>query len=69
MSRQDAIEAIINNGYTILDDTYEDNKEKLSDFKREVFENFQKKYLDQDKQTHKQLKTEVEMLIINGGTA
>ena len=51
----------------ILDDTYEEHKDKLSEFKQTVFEEFQKKYLDDDKQTHKKLRTNVDTLILNRG--
>ena len=68
MNRSDAIDRMITNGYNILDDTYEEHKDKLSEFKQTVFEDFQKKYLDDDKQTHKKLRTNVDTLILNGGS-
>ena len=69
MNRSDAIDRMITNGYNILDDTYEEHKDKLSEFKQTVFEDFQKKYLDDDKQTHKKLRTNVDTLILNEGSS
>ena len=68
MNRNDAIERMITNGYNILDDTYEEHKDKFSEFKQAVFEDFQKKYLDDDKETHKKLRTNIDTLILNEGS-
>lgn len=67
MNRSDAIDRMITNGYNILDDAYGEHKDKFSEFKQTVFEDFQKKYLDDDKQTHKKLRTSVDTLILNEG--
>ena len=69
MNRSDAIDRMITNGYNILDDAYGEHKDKFSEFKQTVFEDFQKKYLDDDKQTHKKLRTSVDTLILNEGSS
>jgi len=40
MGRKDAIEKMVNNGYHMLDDKYETNKEKFDPRKQKNFEGF-----------------------------
>jgi hypothetical protein len=64
--RKDAIETMVTNGYNILDDKYTENKESISDKKQERFEEFQEKFENEDKELHRQLKQDVELLVLNG---
>jgi hypothetical protein len=64
--RKDAIETMVANGYNILDDKYTENKESVSDKKQERFEEFQGKFENEDKELHRQLKQEVELIVLNG---
>jgi hypothetical protein len=65
VDKKDAIENMMNNGYNLLDEKYDENKEELSAFKQQCFEVFQEKYVNDDKKVKKQIKTEVELMVIN----
>ena len=45
---------------------YQDNKETISEFKQERFEDFQEKYADQDKDLMKTIKDDVDIALLNG---
>lgn len=66
VDRNDAINKMISHGYDILDDSYRDNREKIPARKRERFEDFQDKYISEDKSTMKNVKSDVELLVLNG---
>ena len=66
VDRKDAIETMVVNGYNILDEKYTDNKDNLPLRKQHNFEGFQNKFESDDKELMKQLKTEVDMMILNG---
>ena len=53
---------MIDNGYNMLDDKFQ---EKLTENKQKHFKNFQTKYEDGDKDTIKDIKNKVELLVIN----
>ena len=65
VDKKDAIETMVFNGYNLLDEKYPDNKQELSSKKREHFENFKDKFQDEDKELLKQVKTDVELLVLN----
>jgi hypothetical protein len=67
VDRKDAIETMILNGYNMLDEKYAENKEKISTSKQQNFEGFQTKFESEDKDMMKQIKTEVDMMVLNGG--
>ena len=67
VDRKDAIESMVINGYNMLDEKYAENKEKFSASKQQNFEGFQSKFEAEDKVLMKQIKTEVDMMVINGG--
>jgi hypothetical protein len=52
-------------GYNLLDETFQENGHELADNKQNHFRNFQAKYEDGDKDTLKNIKDKVEMLVIN----
>lgn len=66
VDRKDAIETMVDNGYNILDDKYQENKDEFDRRKQQHFEGFQDKYTDQDKELMKKLKTDIEILVMNG---
>jgi hypothetical protein len=66
IDRKDAIETMVVNGYNILDEKYTDTKDNLPLRKQQNFEGFQNKFESDDKELMKQLKTEVDMMILNG---
>lgn len=66
VDRKDAIETMVQKGYNLLDDTYTDNKDKFSSMKQQNFEGFQSKFEAEDKDLARQLKSEVEIMVLNG---
>ena len=66
VDRKDAIETMVLNGYNMLDEKYAENKEKFPASKQQNFEGFQSKFESEDKDLMKQIKTEVDMMVLNG---
>ena len=65
IDRKDAIETMVLNGYNMLDEKYAENKDKISSSKQQNFEGFQSKFESEDKDMMKQIKTEVDMMVLN----
>ena len=65
VDRKDAIETMVQNGFNMLDDTYVDNKEKFTPNKQKNFEGFLSKFESEDKDVIRQIKTDVDMMVIN----
>lgn len=65
VDRSDVIETMVDKGYTILDEKYNNNKDKIGINKQKQYDGFQLRYQDQDKEVIKKLKTETELMIIN----
>lgn len=65
VDRKDAIESMVINGYNMLDEKYAENKEKFPPSKQQNFEGFQSKFEAEDKDLMKQIKTEVDMMVLN----
>ena len=65
-NKKQAIEKMIQNGYDILEEKYQDNKEAMNDFKKERFENFQHKYENNNKELMRTMRDEVDITLING---
>ena len=65
VDRKDAIDTMVQNGFNMLDDTYVDNKEKFTSSKQQNFEGFLSKFESEDKDVIRQIKTEVDMMVIN----
>ncbi len=66
VDRKDAIEKMVLNGYNMLDEKYTENKDKIQASKQQNFEGFQSKFEAEDKELMKQIKTEVDMMVLNG---
>ena len=66
VDRKDAIETMVTNSYNMLDEKYSENKDKISESKQQHFKGFQSKFESEDKELMKQLKTEVDMMVLNG---
>ena len=66
VDRKDAIDKMVLNGYNILDEKYTENKDKIPAGKQQNFEGFQAKFESEDKEVMRNLKTEVDMMILNG---
>jgi hypothetical protein len=67
VNKKDAIESMVAKGYNFLDEKYADTKGRLSKRRQQHFEGFQDKFADEDKEMHKQLMTNVELLVLNQG--
>ena len=65
MDRKDAIETMVLNSYNMLDEKYAENKDKFPASKQQSFEGFQSKFEAEDKDLIKQIKTEVDMMVLN----
>ena len=65
-NKKRAIDTIIQNGYEILEEKYQDNKESISEFKQERFEEFQDKYENQNRNLMRNIKDDVDIVLING---
>lgn len=66
VDRKDAIDKMVTNGYYMLDEKYETNKDKFDPRKQKNFETFKHNFEREDKNTMKIVKGDVEMLVING---
>ena len=60
------IDDLIETICVFLEEKYEENKDFLSDFRKERFQEFYDKYGDQDKNLMKNIKDEVDITLING---
>jgi len=65
IKKKDAIDTMVDNGYNILDEKFQEKSLELADNRQKHFRNFQSKYEDGDKDTIKDIKDQVEMLVIN----
>ena len=65
VDRKDAIESMVYSGYNFLDEKYPNTKLLVSERKQNHFEGFQEKFKEEDKELRKQLKTDVELLVLN----
>ena len=65
VQRKEAIEDMMIKGYNLLDETFQENSHELADNKQQHFRDFQAKYEDADKDTIKDIKDKVEMLVMN----
>jgi len=65
VDRNDTIHSMIDNGYSISDETFQEKKHGLSNNQQKHFKTFQTKYEDGDKDTIKNIKDKVELLVIN----
>lgn len=65
VQKKDAIDSMIDNGYNILDEKFQENSHELAETKRKHFRDFQTKYEEADKDTMKGIKEKVEFLVIH----
>ena len=66
MGRKDVIDKMVTNGYYMLDEKYETNKEKFDHRKQKNFEGFKNSFEADDKTTIKTIRGDVELMVING---
>ena len=63
--KKDTIHSMMENGYNILCKKFQEKSHELADNKQKYFRDFQAKYEDGDKDTMKDIKERVELLVIN----
>ncbi len=66
VDKKTAISSIVDKSFNMLDDTYEEHKDKLTQYKRQNYEKYQDKFNNNDKELHKQLENDVECLVLDG---
>ena len=66
MNKHDVIDNIMNNGYNMIDDKFNEDPSKFTEDRRKQYRRYQEKYDTEDKETMKRIKTDVEMVLING---
>jgi hypothetical protein len=66
VNKKRTIENMIETGYVLLEEKYQDNKDSVSEFRQNRFRDFQDKYENQDKEMMKIIKDEVDLTVING---
>jgi hypothetical protein len=66
VDRKDAIDTMVLNSYNLLDEKYKENKDKISESKQQHFKGFQTKFETEDKELMKEIKFEVDMMVLNG---
>jgi hypothetical protein len=65
VNKKEAIDDMMNIGYSMLDDTFQEKGHELPQNKQKHFRNFQEKYEDEDKKTKKNIRNQVENVIID----
>uniref|UniRef100_A0A6C0CLU0 C2H2-type domain-containing protein n=1 Tax=viral metagenome TaxID=1070528 RepID=A0A6C0CLU0_9ZZZZ len=65
-NKKKVIDDVIQKSYIILDETYTDNKDSISERRQERFDNFQNKFENKDETLHRNIKNDVDLLVING---
>ena len=65
-NKKNAIEKMIQSGYDILEEKYNDSKEAITTLKQEKFEEFQTRFEEDDKELLKNIKKDVDLTVING---
>jgi hypothetical protein len=66
VNKKRTIDNMIETGYVLLEEKYQDNKDSVSEFRQNRFRDFQDKYENQDKDIMKIIKDEVDLTVING---
>ena len=65
VDKKNTISSMVDKSFNILDDTYEEHKNELTETKRKYYEKYQEKYWNNDKTLHKQLTNDVECLVLD----
>jgi hypothetical protein len=63
--RNQVIEQLMDKSYQLLEDSFEENKAVIPEKKKTNFEHFKQKY-DDDKEVKRQIKNDVDLLVLNG---
>ena len=66
MDREEAINNMIDKGYNIIDSQFREDPSKFSESKRRHYRRFQENYDTEDKDTMKRIRSDVELVVLNG---
>jgi hypothetical protein len=64
--RNQVIEQLMDKSYQLLEDSFAENKAVIPLKKKENFQHFKQKYEDDDKEVKRQIKNDVDLLVLNG---
>lgn len=64
--KRDVIESMVDKSFNLLDEQLEDNPEGIESDKKITFSGIQDKYVENDRDTHKMLQKEAELILLNG---
>ena len=65
VDKKAAISSIVNQSFGIIEETFEEHKDKLSENKRHNYVKYQDKFNNNDKELHKQIENEVEYMVVD----
>lgn len=65
-NKKKVIDDVIQKSYELLDEKYSENKGDISEKRQERFQNFQEKYEQADEELLRNIKNDVDLLMING---
>lgn len=65
-NKKQVIDNVIQNSYYLLDEKFIDNKDTMTQKRQERFENFQEKFQEEDEEIMKNIKNQVDLVLING---
>ena len=66
MNKNDAIHTMVENGYSILESKFKEDPSKFTEERRRHYRRFQENYDNEDKETMKRIKNDVELVLYNG---
>jgi hypothetical protein len=65
VDKKTTISSIVNKSFGIMEETFEEHKDKLTENKRHNYVKYQDKFNNNDKELHKQIETEVEYMVVD----
>ena len=66
MDKQEAINNMIDKGYNMIDSKFREDPSKYNESKRRHYRRFQENYDTEDKETMKRIRSDVELVVLNG---
>lgn len=66
VDREYAISALVDNGYSIIDEKFKEDPSKFTEERRKNYRRFQEYYDNEDKDTRRRVKNDVELVVLNG---
>ena len=66
MNKEEAISSMVENGYNIIDNKFKEDPTLFSEERRRHFRSFQDNFENDEKETMKRIKNDVELVVLNG---